>query len=452
MLSLPSAAEPLIVSLSVAFTEPTFKRIMPLIVGAILTTGRHTVAALLRTVRDLATGHCSDYHRVFSRAVWSPWGLARILAGAILAWVPADEPVLVAMDDTTAQHRGKKVYGKGCHRDAVRSTHSLVVWRWGHKWVVLAIVVKFPFLKRRWALPALTALYRPEELNRKEGRRHKTPAHLARQLAAALMHWFPGRKFVFLGDGGFASHEWAGFAHRHRRRATLIARFHADASLYELPPAVKPNTKRKQGRPRVKGAKLPTPGEVVAKARRRRATVDWYGGSSRKVELVHGNGQWYRSGEGLVPVRWVYTHDVQGTHRDDYFYSTDPTLDPAQIVSWFTGRWPIETTFQEMRAQLGFETTRQRTEKSVLRTGPCLLGLFSLICLVYAEYRKDHSPRLAQTDWYVKAEPTFADAIATVRRLFWQQTIFGQPCHNEAFQKIPARLRNLLLDCLCRAA
>ena len=298
----------------------------------------------------------------------------------------------------------------------------------------------------------LVALYRPEELNEREGRRHKTPAHLARQLAAALIHWFPERKFVFLGDGGFASHEWAEFAHRHRRHATLVSRFHSDASLYELPPTVQPNAQKK-GRPRVKGSKLPTPGEAVAKARhRQRATVDWYGGSSRKVELVHGDGQWYRSGEGLVPVRWVYTHDLQGTHRDDYFYTTDPSLDPAQIVSWFTGRWPIETTFQEMRAPLGFETTRQRTKKSVLRTGPCLLGLFSVIALIFAQYRKDHSPRLAQTGWYVKAEPTFGDAIATVRRLLWEKTIFQQACHKEAFQKIPGRLRNLLLDCLSRAA
>ena len=30
-----------------------------------------------------------------------------------------EEPVLVPMDDTTAQHRGKCVYGKGCHHDAV---------------------------------------------------------------------------------------------------------------------------------------------------------------------------------------------------------------------------------------------------------------------------------------------------------------------------------------------
>jgi len=211
MLTLPSAAEPLVMSLSVAFTQPTFKRVVPLIVAAILTRGRHTVAAMLRTVRGLARGHWSDYHRLFSRASWSLWPLGMILARAILECTDPDAPVLVAVDDTTCQHRGPKVYGKGCHHDAVRSSHRHIVWRWGHKWVVLSISVKFPFTARRWALPVLVALYRPEALNESEGRRHKTPAQLAQQLVAVLIHWFPQRRFVVLGDGGYASHELASF-------------------------------------------------------------------------------------------------------------------------------------------------------------------------------------------------------------------------------------------------
>jgi len=48
---------------------------------------------------------------------------------------------------------------------------------------------------------------------------------------AVLIHWFPERKFVFWGDGGYASHELARFCHRHRRPATLVSRFHGDARL-----------------------------------------------------------------------------------------------------------------------------------------------------------------------------------------------------------------------------
>jgi hypothetical protein len=322
-----------------------------------------------------------------------------------------------------------------------------VVWRWGHRWVVAAISVALPFTSKRWALPVLSALYRTEELSRAEKRRHKTPPCLARQLMAVLIHWFPGRRFVFLGDGGYASHELARFCSRHSRHATLISRFHGDANLYEPPPRPK-----HFGRHPVKGKKLPPPEQVAARSPRTRATVNWYGGDTRRVELVTGTGAWYRSGHGLVFVRWVYVHDMQGTHRDEYVYSTDLTLSASQIVSWFTARWPIETTFEEVRAHLGFESPRQRTAQSVLRTAPCLLGLFTLIALAYAEHCRRHRPRVARTAWYAKAEPTFSDAVTAIRRLLWTESLFAKGHQADVFQKLPWRFRTMLLDHLCRAA
>lgn len=449
MLTIPSAAEQLFVQFSFAFTQPTFKRVLTLAIGTIITFGRRTVTAILWTMRPVIDGHYSTYHRVFSRASWSLWPLGKVLAGAILQFIPSDEPVLIPMDDTTARHRGKNVYGKGCHHDAVRSAHKHIVYRWGHRWIVLAISVKFPFTKRRWALPVLCALYRPEELDIAEKRRHKTAPQLARQLMAALFHWFPQRKFVFLGDGGYASHELAMFCHRHQRHASLVSRFHGDANLYA--PASKPIMKQ-NGRPRTKGHALPKPQQLVARRKLTPATVSWYGGSDRRVELTGDIGQWYKAGKGLVPVRWVFVHDVQGTHRDEYFYTTDASLSLEQIVSWFTARWSIETTFQEMRAHLGFETTRQHVARSVLRTAPCLLGLFSIICLIFAEHTRTHSVNVRYTEWYSKAEPTFSDAIATVRRLFWQRTIFAKASEHNGFKKLPPKLKTLLLDYLCQAA
>ena len=298
-------------------------------------------------------------------------------------------------------------------------------------------------------MPVLCALYRPEELNLDEKRRHKTAPHLARQLMAVLIHWFPQRKFVFLGDGGYASHELARFCYRHQCHATLVSRYHGDANLYTLP--TKP-TKKRNGRPRTKGRKLPKPQQLVARRKWVPATVSWYGGSDRQVELTGDTGQWYKAGKGLVPVRWVFVHDIQGTHRDDYFYTTDTRLSLQQIVSWFTARWPIETTFQEMRTHLGFETPRQYVAKSVLRTAPCLLGLFSIVCLIFAKHIRNHRIEVRNTQWYSKAEPTFSDAIATIRRLFWQKTIFEQASYHNGFQKLSPKLRNLLLDYLSQAA
>src|SRR5688572_11432328 len=124
--SLPRAARPLVSEFCVAFTAPTFQRVLVLLVGAALSPGRRTVAACLWAARALAkgTGDSSSYRRVFSHAAWALRPLGRVLAAAALSHVPPGEPVVVGGDDTVAQHRGKRVYGKGRHRDGVRSTHS----------------------------------------------------------------------------------------------------------------------------------------------------------------------------------------------------------------------------------------------------------------------------------------------------------------------------------------
>jgi len=446
--TLPKAAEPLITAFSVAFSRPTFQRVVLLIVGAILALRRRTVTGILQAIGPLAHGHWSDFHRVLCRAAWSMWPLGKALAGLILEGIPPDQPVVIPVDDTTPQHKGQRVYGKGRHHDAIRSTHSHTVWVYGHKWVTLAINVPFPFAARPWALPTLSALYRTEELNRAEGRRHRTPIRLAMQLVATLMHWFPERKFMLVGDGGYGSHELARFCHRHRRHVTLVSRFHPQANLYDPPPA---RRNPKGGRPRGKGRKRAAPCRVVQQTCGRRCTVNWYGGQSRRVELTSGTGHWYKGGAGLVPVRWVFVHDVQGTHRDEYLYSTDPTLRPEQIVSLFTSRWSIEVTFQEVRAHLGFTTPRNWSAKGVLRTAPCLLGLFSLVSLIFARHIRDHPVTPGRTAWYQKRALTFSDAMTTVRRLFWE-TVLKQLLQHTRVTKLPTRLRLMLLDYLSRAA
>lgn len=448
MLFLPSSVEPIFMNLSVAFTQPTAARMAVLAVGLILARGRHTVTAALRMMGTLAGGHFSSYHRVFSRAPWSPWVLSRILTRLIVEHFPPGTPIPVAVDETTAQHKGAKVYGKGCHRDAVRSTHTHTTYKWGHKWVVVAIVIQFPFARCPWSLPVMAALYRPEKLDRAEKRRHKTPSMLARQMLATLIRWFPDRQFILVGDGGYATGELAAFCSRHNH--PLVSRLRPDAALYAPPPQRKP---KQTGRPRVKGRKIDSPGKAAKRknASWKKTTVDWYGGGTRQVKLLTGTGVWYNRGRA-VPIRWVYVVDQEGTHRDDCIFSTDVTMAPQQIVRLFTRRWSIEVTFEEVRAHLGFETPRQRVAKSVLRMAPFLLGLFSVISLAFADHARRHHVEPADAPWYVKSEVTFSDAIACVRRLLWEQTIFGTSRFARQYAKLKPGLRSFLLDRLSQAA
>lgn len=307
--------------------------------------------------------------------------------------------------------------------------------------MTLAVLVKLPFARRRWALPVLCALCRSREQDEKEGRRHKVPSQLARQLLAALLHWFPQRRFIFLGDGHFSGHELADFARRHRDRLTLIGRLRKRATLYAKPPR---RTRRRKGRgggrPRRKGRKLRCPAEQVAHARRHKLTVRWYGqGKRRRVNVVSGTGIWYRAGL-LAHVRWVYVRDPS-SKRVDYFYSTDARMSPRRIIELFAARWSIEVTFQEVRAHLGWESTRQRTRRSVLRAAPCLLGCFSVVTLIYARHLRHKPPtqvRPRDTLCWHKPQPTFADALFTVRRLLWSKTLLGQMLTSGVVAKIPA--------------
>lgn len=431
------------------FAKSVWPKFQRLLLAAILCTGRHTVSRLLRVAGAMAESHWSSYHRVISKRHWSAWGLAHTLIQHLLsAWLPRGVVRLVG-DDTVTEHRGKNVYGKGCHRDAVHSTHSQLVFRWGHKWVVLAILIQWPGTNRPWALPILCALYRTPEENERLGRRHKTPSELMRQLLCVLIHWFPQRKFTFAGDGGYGTHAFARFARRYQRHLSLVSRFYPEANLNAPPPRRRSGT---NGRPRLKGRKLPGPAQVVARAnQRQRVRVSWYGGKTRQIEFVTGTGHWYRMGEGLVEVKWVYVHDATGTHRDEYFFTTDLSLSPKQIVELFTGRWAIEVTFEEVREHLGFGTTRGWSERTVLRAEPCLLGLYSLVALWWAGLPASLAQRPIIT-WPGKHGLSFSDAVIHVRRQVWLYWVFQQPGLPRLFQKLKTAEQLLLLNALTTAA
>ncbi|MFO0847981.1 MAG: transposase [Gemmataceae bacterium] len=442
---LPPEAHPLVQVLALHFTGPTYQRFSTLLVGAVLTTGRRTVANALRTLRHLAPGHPADYRRVLSRAPWSGVGLGCALTRFLLDHLVPTGPVALVGDDPVDGHPGRTVYGKGRHRDAVRSSHAYTAWRYGHKWVVLAVLVKFPFAARRWALPVLVDLYRTPEVSTAEGVRHRTPARLMCRLLRLLLARFPGRTFVFAGDSGFGTHEVARFCRRHRGRLTLVSKCHPDINLFAPPPPYAGN-----GRPRVKGGRVPKPRQAGATVRRTRLTVTWYGGGTRRVEAATGAGHWYKGGCGLVPVRWVFVKDTTGTHRDEYLFTTDLAMTADAVVGTYCGRWNIETTFEEARSALGLETTRGRCKSTALRAGPCLFGLYTVVAVLF--HALPAGKRVGAVAWPGKATVTFSDAMCAVRRWLWNEAVLPQAGHALALQKLPEPVRELLLTTLAPAA
>jgi len=443
---LPPEATPLLLALASAFTCPTFGRFVTLMAAAVLTPGRRTVANLLRTLGPLAAGHRTSYQRVLSAASWSGLRLGCALAGFVLRHLPPGGPVLLVGDDTVDGHKGQRVYGKARHRDPVRSTRSYTAWRYGHKWVVLAVLVRFPFAARPWALPVLVDLYRSAQDNRRRRRPHRTPAQLMCRLLRLVLLRFPGRRFVFVGDSAFGTHAVARFCRRHRARLTLVSKLHPDANLFDPPPPY-----AGKGRPRGKGDRRPKPRAAAAVAAAfTRLEVGWYGGGTRTVHALDGTGHWYKAGQGLVPLRWVFVRDTTGTHRDEYFFTTDPNLTPAAVIGHYCGRWNIETTFQEARSALGLETTRGWREKTVLRAGPCLLGLYTVVAVLF--HPLPESKRTGAVTWPGKSVVTFSDALCAIRRWLWDEAVLPQAGKDVGLKELPDSIRELLLATLAPAA
>jgi hypothetical protein len=443
---LPPEAPPLLEAFASRFARPSSRRFVALLVAAILAPGRHTVASPPRTLCALAPGHRTDYRRAFARAPRSGLQLGCTPARFIVARLGPSDPIVLVGDDTVDGHPGRHVYGKARHRDPVRSSHAYTARKYGRRRVVLAVLVRFPWATRPRALPVLVDLYPSEEDDRRGGRPHRTPARLMCRLLRPLMIRPPGRPLVFVGGSSYGTHESARFVHRHRGRLVSVSELHPEADLLEPPPPY-----NGEGRPRVKGGRLPEPRDgVVAVRRRRKLAVGWYGGGSRRVEVVTGAGHRYKAGDGPVPIRWVFVHDPEGTHRDGYLYSTDRGMAAEAVVTMYAGRWNIERTFQEGRSHLHSDTTRGRSRATVLRAAPCLLGLYSVVAPLYDAMPE--GARRGGVRWPGKSGMTSSDAPCAVRSRLRSEGGFREAGDGLVLEKLPAPVRELLCRALAPAA
>lgn len=176
-------------------------------------------------------------------------------------------------------------------------------------------------------------------------------------LGLQARRWLRGRDLVLVGDGGFSALLFLDAMRR--ARITAITRLRLDAALYEPAPPRPPGT---IGRPRTKGARLPTlAATLVAKDTPWRTVMvpGWYGSAQRGIEVASGTAVWRHGGMPVVPIRWVLVRDPARRFEPQALLCTDLARDPTQIVSWFVRRWSVEVTFQEVRAHLGVETQRQ---------------------------------------------------------------------------------------------
>jgi hypothetical protein len=134
-----------------------------------------------------------------------------------------------------------------------------------------------------------------------------------------------------------------------------------------------------------------------------------------------------------------------------YFFTTDLSMCPKQIVECYMQRWSTETTFQECREYLKLESSKGYGQQSVLRFTPCLFGLYTIVVLLYLQLPHP-STTLRAVFWRGKATVTFSDMITCVRRVLWEQWYFQTQSDAQEFSKLSPSLQDTILYALAPAA
>lgn len=420
----------LLQGLSATMTAPSFASLTTVLTGWVFAR-RHTVTRMILAAGQAAEKHFSSYHRLFSAARWSldALGLAVFdLIGPFLGSV-----VMLGLDDTLCRKRGLKMFGTGMHHAPLLSSRGKAIMNWGHSWVVLGVIVELPFRRGHYyCLPILFRLYLNKKSALKHRRAYRTRPELAVELLELLCNRQENQRFHVVADSAYGGQSV--LCHL-PTNCDLTSRLVKDARLYGARPERSPGT---NGRPRKRGERLPTPQQMLS-GRCRRVTLKIYGRTedarlADRVAYVHAAPE--------RPLRVVAAEAVRGGRGQEAFYSTHHDAAAEQVIGWYAMRWSLEVTNHDSKQHLGFEQPQGWSRRSVERTAPLAMLLYSLIVLWFA--REGHrSWRPIICPWYAsKTTPSFADMLHTLRRLSVREQVLTLALGGPGSRKIQRLLEN----------
>jgi hypothetical protein len=409
---------------SFVMTAPTFASFLTLMVGWVFAR-RRTVTGMIVAADAVDTKHHSSFHRVFAAARWSLDAFGLAVFGLILPWI--EGVVDLGIDDTLARKRGLKIFGVGMHHDPLLSTRKTALFNWGHSWVVLGVMVRFPFCADRYfCLPILFRLYVSKKTAAKKRLGYRTRPELAVEMLHLLCKAHEHRRFHVVADSAYGGKS---VYLNLPANCDLTSRLDLDARLYNAAPSHKPGT---MGRPRKRGARLPSPKKLLD-GRGRRITLNIYGrkDQSRVVDRVarlHAMPD--------RPVRVVAVEPLTGGRTTQAFFSTRADASAENLLTWYAMRWSIEEAFQNSKSHLGFEEPQGWTRRAVERTAPTAMLLYSLITLWFASVGHRHYRPLCRPWYRSKTRPSFADMLATLRQESIREQVSALPFTGQGSRKV----------------
>lgn len=384
----------------------TFELFRQLVDAWLLCTTRRTITGLLPFIPAAERRAHDAYHYFFHQARWDPDLLFDLLLRVLVRTVFPDGRLTLDLDDTLHHKTGRRVVGAGWWRDAVRSTAAHPVTAWGLNLVVLTLRVPAPWGGMPLGLPVRVRVHR------KDG---PTYFALAEEMLRTVATAVPGCRLSVCADGFYAP-----LAARLPRAIAFTSRMRRDAALYAEVGYRSPGTR---GRKPTKGPRLPSPTALAAEA----GALGLFSltGMTRCLQRVerlvyarrvYWNGVW---------VLLVIVRDPEGRESDDFFFTTDLQACALDVPDQYGGRWSIELTFRDVKQLLGGQEPQCWAGQGPEQAAALAYWLYTLIwtCFLLATPAAQQQA-LRPWPWYPqKTVPSFADALACLRRHVWRARI-----------------------------
>jgi DDE superfamily endonuclease len=412
------------------FTRPSSGLFLTLVTGWALCPGRRTVTRMVDVADPDGVHAHNAYHRCArgsgrwpsSGAGWQP---------LLVSHLEGNLRLVLDLDDTLFHKAGRKVNGAGSFRDPIRSRGQRTVFAHGLNLVVLTLRVQPPWGGEPIGLPINMRRY-----SERDGR---SLLDLGQEMIEEVAGWLPDHSFILGCDGAYSS-----LAGRELPRTHVVSRIQRNAALYEPAPPRQPG---QRGRPRKKGARLGTPQELA------QAADDWnitdidVRGEQVELALWARPLLWYAV-RPLQQVMLVVVADPDQREHDDLLFCTDLAIPPELVASLYYGRWSIEVTIRDTKQLLGGQEPQCWKARGPERAAALSFWTYSAVWLWYLACHGAR-PTWRTRPWYTaKRTPSFADALAALRRALWSRRIFDatDPA------SIMAKFLPVLIDAIAEAA
>ena len=187
---LPATIMPFLMPFVILFQlKKSFAKMLLLFVGGVICRGGRTVCGCLRAVGMQGEAAFANYHHLLNRCKVDMLKGVKLLIEMILPLTGTS--VIFVVDEHLERRRGDKIKAKAIYRDPVASSKKWLVKCTGLKWVVLSLLVSFPWSKRHFALPVFCTLRYPKNHLKNLKRKTRSGTDLIYQMLMVIRRWFP---------------------------------------------------------------------------------------------------------------------------------------------------------------------------------------------------------------------------------------------------------------------